>query len=166
MAKGGPKPKRNKGLQKAKAQVPEKTHIPPPLGIAIKTNQSVVQRVTFAGPIPPPELLAKYNDVIPNAAERILAMAEKQENHRQYLGKSVVDSDIQQSKRGLVAGSLLSALVISGGIYLLANGHSVSGFVAILAPLAGLAGVFVYGQEHRKRERLERSKTRGEQPRH
>ena len=36
----------------------------------------------WAGPIPPPELLAEYDQVIPNGAERILSMAEKQSDHR------------------------------------------------------------------------------------
>ena len=29
---------------------------------------------TFSGPLPPPEILAKYNSVVPNAAERIITM--------------------------------------------------------------------------------------------
>lgn len=33
---------------------------------------------TFSGQLPPPEILAKYNSVVPNAAERIITMAETQ----------------------------------------------------------------------------------------
>jgi uncharacterized membrane protein len=39
----------------------------------------------FSGPLPPPEILAKYNDALPNGAERIVAMAEGQMKHRQAL---------------------------------------------------------------------------------
>lgn len=52
------------------------------------------QEVSYAGPIPPPAMLARYNEVLPGAAERILKMAEEQSSHRQYLEKAVVNSDI------------------------------------------------------------------------
>src|SRR5690349_6225737 len=33
----------------------------------------------FAGPLPPPELFAEYDRVLPGSAERILAMAEREQ---------------------------------------------------------------------------------------
>ena len=33
---------------------------------------------SFPGPLPPPDLLRQYNDVVPGSAERILALAERQ----------------------------------------------------------------------------------------
>jgi len=36
---------------------------------------------TFSGPLPPPEILAKYNSVLSDAAERIISMAENQATH-------------------------------------------------------------------------------------
>ena len=42
----------------------------------------------FSGPIPPPDLLEKYNNIIPNGADRILAMAEQQQAHRQFMEKN------------------------------------------------------------------------------
>jgi hypothetical protein len=44
-----------------------------------------VQASYFAGPLPPPEVLARYNDVVPNGADRILSMAERQGAHRESL---------------------------------------------------------------------------------
>ena len=41
----------------------------------------------FTGPIPPPEILHQYREVLPDAPERILSMAEKQQNHRMDLEK-------------------------------------------------------------------------------
>lgn len=40
------------------------------------TTTRVSQSVSFQGPIPPPQLLEQYSKVIPNGAERIMAMAE------------------------------------------------------------------------------------------
>ncbi|HQH25465.1 MAG TPA: DUF2335 domain-containing protein [Bacteroidales bacterium] len=36
----------------------------------------------YSGPVPAPEALEKYNQVIPDGADRIMKMAENQSNHR------------------------------------------------------------------------------------
>jgi len=35
------------------------------------------QAYSFSGPLPPPEILEKYNQVVPGLAERIITMAEQ-----------------------------------------------------------------------------------------
>ncbi|MCL2659595.1 MAG: DUF2335 domain-containing protein [Acidobacteriaceae bacterium] len=35
-----------------------------------------------SGPLPPPDVLTQYDQVVPNGAERIMAMAEQQSRHR------------------------------------------------------------------------------------
>ncbi|MBW2608107.1 MAG: DUF2335 domain-containing protein [Deltaproteobacteria bacterium] len=49
---------------------------------------------TFSWPLPPPEILAKYNSVLPDAAERIISMAENQATHRQRIESKVIESNI------------------------------------------------------------------------
>jgi uncharacterized membrane protein len=44
--------------------------------------QIAMRREMFSGPLPPPDILQKYNEVIPDAANRILLMAEKEQEHR------------------------------------------------------------------------------------
>ena len=114
---------------------------------------------SFNGPIPPPNFLEKYNNIIPNGAERILAMAEQQQAHRQYMEKTVVESDVRRSDRGLILGFIVTLLFGVGGIYLVAKGHNLNGLATILAPLVTLVGTFIYSQKNRKEERIERSKT-------
>ena len=36
----------------------------------------------WSGPLPPPTLLAEYNDAVPDGAERIVSMVERQTAHR------------------------------------------------------------------------------------
>ena len=45
----------------------------------------LIHQSSFSGPIPPPDILKGYNDVVKDGAERIIAMAEKQSNHRMIL---------------------------------------------------------------------------------
>ena len=48
-----------------------------------------VIRSEFSGPIPPPNIIKGYEEVLPGSADRILAMAEKQSNHRQEMEKGL-----------------------------------------------------------------------------
>ena len=43
--------------------------------------------MSFSGPLPPPNVLSAYEDLLPGAADRIITMAEKQLEHRMYLEK-------------------------------------------------------------------------------
>lgn len=69
--------------------------IPPELdqivrGIAqIRVTEEISRVEAFSGPLPPPEVLRGYNDVLPGAAERIFTMAEAQAEHRRRSDPSV-----------------------------------------------------------------------------
>jgi uncharacterized membrane protein len=112
----------------------------------------------FSGPIPPPNLLKKYDEIVPGAAERILSMAERQSEHRIYLEKFVVKSDSKRADSGLVAGLVvaLTALIIAG--ILIYTGHDVAGTIVGSLDLVALVGVFVYGSLNRRAEREKKSK--------
>ena len=43
---------------------------------------SVAEAMSFVGPLPPPTMYREYENVHAGSAERILAMAEKEQNHR------------------------------------------------------------------------------------
>lgn len=47
-----------------------------------KLTRTETRVTTHAGPLPSPEDFAYYNQTLPNAAERIMAMAEKQQQSR------------------------------------------------------------------------------------
>jgi uncharacterized membrane protein len=112
---------------------------------------------SFSGPIPPPALLEKYNEIIPNGAERILAMAEKQSAHREYLEKRVVDGNVSNQTRGSYFGFTISLVAILGGVWLIAHGKSTEGLVAIITSLGGLVSVFFYSKYQQKKERTQKS---------
>ena len=117
-------------------------------------------RASWRAPLPPPNALARYNDVLPGAAERILQMAEKQQEQdhnvqMEAIGieRTVVVSDARRAYFGLLAGFIISLLVIGGSIYLITTGHDWAGVVLIGINLSGLIGVFVYGSKARRDER-------------
>ena len=117
-----------------------------------------LQASQYHSPIPPPEIVAGYERVLPGSAERILAMAERQSGHRIRQEERVITSSIQREKTGQWMAFVLSLVVILGGIGLAWTGRSVTGLTMVIADLAALAGVFMYGrraQEQERREKLE-----------
>jgi hypothetical protein len=61
---------------------------------------AAVEISRFSGPLPHPEDLAKYEQVLPGSADRIISMAEQQAEHRRNLEKSVILSNVALQKWG------------------------------------------------------------------
>ena len=120
------------------------------------TRQVTASFSAFQGPLPPPEMLERYNHIVPNGAERILTMAESQLHHRQSLESSVVNGNVIAQKRGQVFAFVLGVIAIVGGIGLIAFDKSTQGLVAIITAFVTLAGVFIYGRMEQERERERR----------
>jgi len=102
------------------------------------------------GRLPSPEILLKYNSVIPGLADRIVAQAEKQTLHRIALEKKLLTSGIWKSFLGLVFGFLISSLGIGGGLWLTFVGLNVIGIIFSSATLVSLVMSFIYGSQYRK----------------
>ncbi|MGH9680862.1 MAG: DUF2335 domain-containing protein [Candidatus Acidiferrales bacterium] len=116
------------------------------------TFQITAANMQFSGPLPHPDILVKYNDAKPGAADRIIAMAEKQAAHRQGIEKQVITANCQNAKRGPIYGFVICMTAIAGGVYLIQLGKGAEGLVAIISALASLAFVFVYGRTKQKQE--------------
>jgi uncharacterized membrane protein len=106
----------------------------------------------FSGPLPPPDALERYNQIVPGAAERIIAMAEDQHTHRQGLERHVIHSNVDAQRLGTILGFIVAMTVVIGGMYLVHEGKSVEGMAAILTALASLVGVFLYSKREQQKE--------------
>ena len=112
----------------------------------------------FSGPLPPPDILTKYNSVVPNAAERIITMAETQAAHRQRIESKVIESNIKNSRLGLHYGLIIGLTSVLGGALCILYGHEIGGTILGGTGLSSLVGVFVYGSIQKKKERENRLK--------
>jgi len=119
--------------------------------------QAAVEISRYSGPLPKPEDLAKYEQVLPGSADRIIRMAEQQATHRQSLEKVVVESNVAVQKWGLVCAFVIALSAIVGGILLSLKGMSGVGLASIIGALAALVGVFIYGKSAQKKELKEKS---------
>lgn len=124
--------------------------------LASKNHNNLVveeRTVSFSGPLPPPEVLEKYNKIVPGAAERIIKMAEQQSAHRRSLETQVINSDIKNSKLGLFFGFIIGLAGIIGAIITSVYASQLVGGALGISSLAALVGVFIYGSQLRKKER-------------
>ncbi|HVA50222.1 MAG TPA: DUF2335 domain-containing protein [Pirellulales bacterium] len=123
-----------------------------PAGVLAQIT-SQVTTTSYSGPVPPPALLREYNDIVPGAAERIMAMAEKQSAHRIDLESTVVKGDSRRSWVGLWLGFVVSLAIIGAGLWVALSGAPTAGAAIITGTIVSLSGVFVYGQHSRRVER-------------
>jgi len=63
----------------------------------------------YAGPIPSADELAKYENILPGSANRILEMAEKQSRHRQNMESEMLKANINLSTSAKSSALLFSA---------------------------------------------------------
>lgn len=134
-------------------QLPQNNHNP---------NSVVVHREerSFSGPLPHPEILRQFEQVVPGAAERIIKMAEDQSSHRRDLEKKVIDSDIERSKWGQILGFVLALVGLSVSGVVAVIGNPWAGTVIGVGTIASLVSVFMYGTNSRRQERQEKEESK------
>jgi uncharacterized membrane protein len=110
------------------------------------------QHLRFAGPLPPPNILRGYDEIVPGAAERILTMAENQQSHRMHLESSVIEENCKSQRRGLNFGFVIAMTVILGGFFLIFKGKDITGIISVVLALVSLVGLFIYGKEKQSKQ--------------
>jgi|GEM_PF-3396485 len=77
----------------------------------------VRQESMFAGPLPHPAILKRYEKTLPGAADRVLKMNEANATNRHILNDKIVNADNKRSGRGQILGFILSILFIGAAIF-------------------------------------------------
>jgi uncharacterized membrane protein len=102
--------------------------------------------VQFSGPLPPPHMLQKYNEILPGAADRILTMAEKEQQFEIDMNKTLVHCEQKYRMTGLVCGLLVSLASFGTAIAFAAAGDTTTGAVFGGVTLFGIVTAFIGGQ--------------------
>lgn len=128
---------------------------------ALQMGQPVMlQTQMYQGPVPHPDILRGFDDLVPGAAERLIALAENESIHRRELESRSMEANIQAQQRqlgmgeyqgravfrsdaiGQVLGAIVSLFCIGGAVYLALNGQPwVAGILGGL-PLAAIVKAF------------------------
>lgn len=111
---------------------------------------TLIQERSHSGPLPDAETLIQYNSVIPNGADRIMKMAEKQQEHRMKIENSVILSQSKQSNLGQWFGFLIGIIGIGCGTFLAYSGKTTVGGIIAGGTVVSLVSVFVIGKRMQK----------------
>lgn len=123
-------------MSKSQRDVTKATHIVENVQISTTSTSA------FSGPLPHPEILKQYDEIVPGMAERILIMAEKEQEHQLHTDKQIVEAQINEIKFGRICGLLLIlVLIILSAIFAYLN-HPYLACVA-LSLILGIATIFV-----------------------
>lgn len=113
----------------------------------VKEALMIIRSEMYSGPIPPPEALARYEDIQPGAADRILKMAEKQQEHRMALETKAIGGQVDQSKRGQIFGFILVFVCITVAVFFAIYFGMTSFAVTFLCvTMVSVVGLFVTGK--------------------
>jgi len=108
--------------------------------------------IKHSGPLPSPEQLEAYNNIVPNGADRIMQMAENQSKHRMELEKLVTSAQVIESKRGQIFALIISVISLGTSLILGLNGHDTVASVIGGTTIVSLATIFIYGKKSQKKE--------------
>jgi uncharacterized membrane protein len=122
-------------------------------------NSGVVVQHSFSGPLPPPEVLKRFEEVVPGSAERIIKMAEGQFAHRTELERKIIASDIARSRLGQILGFIIAIVGLVCSVIISMYGNQIAGAILGVGTLASLVSVFMYGSRVRKEERERKEAT-------
>lgn len=116
--------------------------------MSLSVEQIIERKITaHHGPLPQWEDLERYGQIIPNGADRIMSMAERQQQHRMSLETKAIGEQLSQSKLGQVFGLIIGLTAIVGGVLCIMQGHEWSGAFLGGGGLTGLVSVFVLGRK-------------------
>ena len=133
-----------------------------PAAQANKPQAAITTTHAWSGPLPPPEALARFQQIVPNGAERILHMAEQEQLHRisteqmaQQAGirnaQATLEANIKnseqslaQTKRGQVAGTLVSiSAIVSAVVSAYLNAHPAVSVALVGVPILGIVKALI-----------------------
>jgi uncharacterized membrane protein len=124
---------------------------------AYAAKLSIIEKsIIFSGPLPPAAILKEYNEIIPNGAERIMKMAEKQSDHRIDIEKHAIKEQFKQSGIGQKFGFIISILGLVLASLLAYFGHDIIAGIFGTTTILGLVTVFVIGKKRQKSELKEK----------
>lgn len=107
-------------------------------------QQSQLISASWAGPLPPPSTLESFDHVVPGSAERIIAMAEREQAHRITFDQTEQRAAIREYAIGQILGWVTVMSCIGGAGYTAYIGAHATVSIAFLGvPVAAVIKQFL-----------------------
>ncbi len=124
-------------------------------------SRSVMMATSFSGPLPPPQILQQYDEVVPGAAERIIANAESRQAHDQAMEERALTASrevvLEKEKTfrwwialpsTVVAIVLIAAFVAVSQMDTTWESYGLGGFIAVLTLTVSVYRLFFHGRKN------------------
>lgn len=128
-----------------------------PQNMRVKVASAFLGVKSHSGPLPSPETLSGYENTLTGAADRIITMAEKQQDHRIDLEKTAVRRQFNQSSTGQWIAAILAFSFLGGSVYLGINDHEILAGTLGSTTIIALVTVFITGRNSMQTNSKEKS---------
>jgi len=132
--------------QKAQSQPPQRKAATG----EIRQTQATIEQSFFAGPLPHPDILGKYDSILPGAADRIIGMAEKQAQHRQAMERWRERSETILTFAGQICALVFVLVMIVAAAYCIVKGRTWGGVGLGATGIISIVYAFIQGHKHRQ----------------
>jgi len=107
-------------------------------------QQQLIAAAQWSGPLPPPAALEHFNDIIPNGADRIMTLVEKEQEHRIQHENTALRAEITDFRIGMFIGAFLTVLCVVGAVLAAYLGaHPMVSIAMVSLPIMILIGKFL-----------------------
>jgi uncharacterized membrane protein len=103
----------------------------------------------YSGPLPHPQLLERYEKLLPGATERIFALTEREQQHAHEIQRGVLDLDKEDrrlTRRGQAIAAFLATLIVICGTWVAIHVDPWAGAAIIGIDLAAVVSAFIWGE--------------------
>lgn len=137
----------NRSQRRALKQARQKGQIAnsdvPPSNGARQSLTVMQQQSLYQGPIPPAEQMERYEQILKGSADRILAMAEKQQAHRHGLEVFANKAVRREGLIGQVFAFLIAGSALFCGYQLVMHDKPVAGVVSLITAVGVVVAAFL-----------------------
>ncbi|WP_425271750.1 DUF2335 domain-containing protein [Pusillimonas noertemannii] len=104
-------------------------------------NDNQLVSAQWAGPLPPPNVLEGFSDVVENGAERVFKMAEKEQEHRISYERAELEATRRDFRRGQIIGATLALACVIASVYsVILGAHPIVSVALVGIPIMALIG--------------------------
>jgi len=121
--------------------------------------QNAQQIIQFSSPLPPPEILHRYEQVHPGLIKEIIDLTKIQNEHRRQLENKNLEAQVRhqekrdsEAKIGQWFAFIISLIAIGGSIYTATQGYEGAASVIGAVGLTGLVARFINGRQEKNNQ--------------
>lgn len=107
---------------------------------------------SFNGPIPPPQILNSYEQVVPGLGERITIMAEEKAKHLAHMEKASIEYKYKEISAGQRFAFIIAILGIFAAVGCSAFGDGLTARILLGTTLAALVSSFLLSPTYKSKK--------------